>query len=123
AERVEHVNETAFNAARRSDENFQARIAEAEKLTARAAQAADEAADSVRRRMESVLEAAKSESTAIEREIQALGDRLGSLPETARMRARETVDILRQGLEGLNAAAMTAAEEAQEIDAAFQSRI
>ena len=49
--------------------------------------------------------------------------RLGELPEIARDRATEAADSLRRGLDGLNAAAIAAAEEAQEIDAAFQARI
>ncbi|WP_421790985.1 hypothetical protein [Hyphobacterium sp.] len=121
--RIETINEKAFDAARRADEAFESRLKEAEKLTSRAALAADEAAESVKRRMETVLASAKNEAASIEREIEKLSDKLAELPESAQQRAKEASDALRRGLEGLNAAALAAAEEAQEIDAAFQSRI
>lgn len=123
ATRIEDINEKAFEAARKADETFESRLKEAEKLTSRAALAADEAAESVKRRMETVLQAAQDESASIEREIEKLSNKLAELPESAQLRAKEASDALRRGLEGLNSAALAAAEEAQEIDAAFQSRI
>ncbi|SDM32109.1 coiled-coil domain-containing protein [Maricaulis salignorans] len=122
-QKVEHSNEIAFNAAQRSDDAFQQRLAEADKLTARASQVADEAAESVRRRLEAVLASARVETQTVERHIDSMTDRLAELPVMARERAQEAADALRRGLEGLNAAAMVAAEESQEIDAAFQARI
>lgn len=123
ASKVEQTNEAAFAAARRSDEAFDLRLAEADKLTKRASIAADEAAESVRKRLEAVLASARSETQTVERYIETMTARLDELPGVARDRAQETADTLRRGLEGLNAAAMAAAEEAQEIDAAFQARI
>ena len=99
------------------------RLAEAEKLTSKASQAADDAAESVRRRLEAVLASARAETQTVERQVEGMTERLDALPELARGRAQEAADALRRGLEGLNAAAMAAAEEAQEIDAAFQARI
>ncbi|WP_339748894.1 hypothetical protein [uncultured Maricaulis sp.] len=122
-EKVEHANEIAFNAAKRSDDAFQLRLAEADKLTARASQVADEAAESVRRRLEAVLASARVETQTVERHIDTMTTRLAEMPVMARERAQEAADALRRGLEGLNAAAMVAAEESQEIDAAFQARI
>jgi len=121
--RIEEVNEKAFDAARKADESFEARLKDAEKLTSRAALAADEAAETVKRRLETVLETTRTESKLIEREIEILTDKLAELPASAKMRAHEASDALRRGLDGLNAAAMAAAEEAQEFDSAFQSRI
>jgi hypothetical protein len=121
--KVEKTNEAAYEAARRSDEAFEQRLAEAEKLTRRASQAADDAADNVKRRLEAVLASAKAETATVERHIESMTERLSEMPGLARDRAQEAADALRRGLDGLNAAAMAAAEEAQEIDAAFQSRI
>lgn len=123
AEKVERTNEAAFEAARRSDEAFETRLKDAEKLTSRASQVADDAAESVRRRLEAVLASARAETQTVERQIDSMTQRLGELPEIARDRATEAADSLRRGLDGLNAAAIAAAEEAQEIDAAFQARI
>jgi uncharacterized protein YoxC len=123
ADKVERTNEAAFDAARRSDETFEIRMNEAEKITARASQAADDAAESVRRRLEAVLASARAETQTVERHIDTMTDRLGELPVMARERSQEAADTLRRGLEGLNSAALAAAEEAQEIDAAFQARI
>ena len=121
--KVEKTNQAAYEAARRSDEAFELRLAEADKLTRRAAQAADEAAETVRRRLEAVLKSARTETETVERQIATMTDRLAEMPVLARDRAQEAADALRRGLDGLNAAAMAAAEEAQEIDAAFQARI
>lgn len=77
----------------------------------------------MRRRLASVLDSARTESESVERQIEAMTTRLSEMPVLARERAEEAADVLRRGLEGLNAAAMAAAEEAQEIDAAFQARI
>tara|TARA_R110000868_G_scaffold11516_2_gene56269 strand:+ start:5402 stop:7459 length:2058 start_codon:yes stop_codon:yes gene_type:complete len=121
--KVERTNEISFDVAKRSDEAFQQRLAEADKLTARASQVADEAAESVRRRLEAVIVSARTESENVERQIDSMTNRLAEMPVMARERAQEAADALRRGLEGLNAAAMVAAEESQEIDAAFQARI
>lgn len=122
-QKVEHTNEVAFDAAKRSDDAFAQRLAEADKLTSRASQVADEAAEAVRRRLEAVLASARVETQNVERHIDTMTNRLAELPVMARERAQEAADALRRGLEGLNAAAMVAAEESQEIDAAFQARI
>ena len=121
--KVEKTNEAAYEAARRSDEAFELRMAEADKLTKRAAKAADEAAETVRRRLEAVLTSARTETETVERHVESMTARLAEMPVMARDRAQEAADALRRGLDGLNAAAMAAAEEAQEIDAAFQARI
>lgn len=123
SEKVERTNQTAFEAVHRSDQAFEQRLAEAEKLTARASQAADDAAESVKRRLEAVLASARAESQTVERQIDKMTERLGELPVMARERAQEATDTLRRGLEGLNAASLAAAEEAQDIDSAFQARI
>ena len=123
ADKVERTNEASFDAARRSDETFELRMNEAEKITARASQAADDAAESVRRRLEAVLASARAETQTVERHIETMTERLAELPVMARERSQEAADTIRRGLEGLNAAALAAAEEAQEIDAAFQARI
>lgn len=123
AEKVEKTNEAAFDAAKRSDETFELRLSEAEKLTARAAQAADDAAETVKRRLEAVLASARAETQTVERQLEHMTERLSEMPVMARERAQEAADTLRRGLEGLNAASLAAAEEAQDIDAAFQSRI
>lgn len=123
ASKVQQANEAAYEAANRSDQAFEMRLAEAEKLTSKASQAADDAAESVRRRLEAVLASARAETQTVERHVEGMTERLDQLPELARGRAQEAADALRRGLEGLNAAAMAAAEEAQEIDSAFQARI
>jgi hypothetical protein len=123
SDKVEHTNEAAFAAARRSDEAFDSRMAEAEKLTARASQAADDASEAVRRRLDAVLASARAETQTVERQIETMTERLGEMPIMAKDRAQEAADAVRRGLEGLNSAALAAAEEAQEIDAAFQARI
>ena len=123
AAKVEKTNESAYEAARRSDEAFEQRLAEADKLTQRASRAADDAAEAVRKRLAEVLTAAREESETVERHIETMTNRLSEMPNMARDRAQEAADALRRGLDGLNAAAMAAAEEAQEIDAAFQARI
>ncbi len=123
ANKVQQANEAAYEAANRSDQAFEMRLAEAEKLTAKASRAADDAAESVRRRLEAVLASARAETQTVERQVETMTERLDELPGLARDRAQDAADALRRGLEGLNAAAMAAAEEAQEIDAAFQARI
>ncbi len=123
AAKVEKTNESAYEAARRSDEAFEQRLAEADKLTQRASRAADEAAESVRKRLADVLKTARQESETIERHLETMAERLAEMPNMARDRAQEATDAVRRGLDGLNSAALAAAEEAQEIDAAFQARI
>jgi len=123
SDKVEQTNQTAFEAAKRSDQAFEQRLAEAEKLTNRASQAADDAAESVKRRLEAVIASARAETQTVERQIDQMTERLAELPVMARERAQEATDTLRRGLEGLNAASLAAAEEAQDIDATFQARI
>ena len=63
---------------------------DAEKLTSRAALATDEAAESVKRRLQTVLETAREESAAIEREID---EALDAIRATARERGFTTRDL------------------------------
>ena len=97
ADKVERTNEAAFEAARRSDEAFETRLKDAEKLTARASQVADDAAESVRRRLEAVLASARAETQTVERHIDTMTERLGEMPLMARERAQEAADALRRG--------------------------
>ena len=59
----------------------------------------------------------------LEKATRALEEKLSALPRTADQQARDLQDKLQRGLSGLNAAARSAADEAEEIDAAFQTRI
>ena len=77
----------------------------------------------MKRRLEAVLASARAETQTVERQLEHMTERLSEMPVMARERAQEAADTLRRGLEGLNAASLAAAEEAQDIDAAFQARI
>ena len=99
--------------------------------SAEQARAALEAyADVIAKRLEQANEASFSaagwaEKTfeKLEKATRNLEEKLAALPRTADEQARDLQDKLQRGLAGLNAAARSAADEAEEIDAAFQARI
>jgi hypothetical protein len=105
--------------------------AEALKQAAQEARdALDAYAEVIAKRLEQANEASFSAASwadktfeKLEQATRKLEGKLAALPETADAQARDLQDKLRKGLEGLNEAARSAAEEAEEIDAGFQARI
>lgn len=120
---LERVSESGFEVARRSDEAYQARLREAEDLTARAEKAAEEAAEAVRKQLSETLDAARRESRRIEDELSGLRSKLEDAPDAARDAAKAMQRTLEDGLAQLNETAQTASDQARDIDALFQSRI
>ncbi len=108
-----------------------ARQASELKQSAEQARAALEAyAEVIAKRLEQANEASFSASgwaektfEKLEKATRDLEEKLAALPRTADEQARDLQDKLQRGLAGLNAAARAAADEAEEIDAAFQVRI
>ncbi len=133
--------EEVLEKARSSVQKVQEDTSEAVQLSARQtrelqdsaeqARAALEAyADVIAKRLEQANEASFSaagwaEKTfeKLEKATRDLEEKLAALPRTADEQARDLQDKLQRGLAGLNAAARSAADEAEEIDAAFQARI
>jgi hypothetical protein len=105
--------------------------AEALKQAAQEARdALDAYAEVIAKRLEQANEASFSAASwadktfeKLEQATRKLEGKLAALPETADAQAQDLQDKLRKGLEGLNEAARSAAEEAEEIDAGFQARI
>ncbi len=106
---------------------------QAEELTAAAGEARsalDAYAEVIAKRLEQANEASFSAASWADKTFErleaatlTLENKLSALPETADAQARDLQDKLRKGLAGLNEAARTAADEAEEIDAGFQARI
>ncbi len=108
-----------------------ARQAEELKIAAEEARnALDAYAEVIAKRLEQANEASFSAASwadktfeRLDAATQGLEAKLATLPQAADAQAQDLQDKLRRGLAGLNAAARSAADEAEEIDASFQARI
>ncbi len=123
---TEDVHTTISVAARQQKDQAEA----LKNAASEAHQALDDYAQVIAKRLEQANEASFSAASwadktfeRLEETTKVLEQKLSALPETADAQARDLHNKLREGLASLNAAARDAAGEAEQMDAAFQSRI
>lgn len=121
--RIDNLGEAAFDAARRADEAFEARLAAARKLFDESSSLIDEAGERAHVRLDANLGDVRATVTEIEAALSEIDDRSARLPEEARARIAEIRASVEEGLESMAAGARKAAEETKAVDAAFQERV
>lgn len=121
--RIDNLGEAAFDAARRADEAFEARLAAARKLFDESSSLIDEAGERAHQRMDANLGDVRATVTEIEAALAEIDDRSARLPGEARARISEIRASVEEGLEAMAAGARKAAEETKAVDAAFQERV
>lgn len=121
--KVEQLGESTFEAAARAERVLERRIEDAEKAIERVSRLAENADLALHERFEQSLETWREQLVHIEQRIDTVGQNLGTIPEAAREGVVELESAVRRGIEGLRAAARSAADEAREIDSALQARM
>jgi len=121
--RVDQLNEAAFEARKKADDVFEARLNEARGLIEQSAGMVDQAGDKARERLEGWITTAREALADVERVLADISARAEALPAEAERRAEALRVSMQQNLGDLMTSARTAAEETQALDAAFQHRV
>jgi hypothetical protein len=121
--RVDGLGEAAFEAGRRADEAFEARMTAARRLIEDSTAMVEAASAKASARLESDFSALNSTLAQVESALSEIDGRAARLPEEAKARIEEIRAAVEKGLETMSAAARKAAEETEAADAGFHARV
>lgn len=121
--RLDTLGEAAFDAARRADEAFEARLAAAKRLFDESAALIDAAGERAHSRLDANLGEVRNSVTDLEAVLAEIDERAAQMPADAKAKVDEIRLSVEQGLESVAASARRAAEETKEVDSAFQDRV
>jgi hypothetical protein len=122
-ERVDNLGEAAFGAGQKADAVFEARLKDARTLIEQSAQLVTEAGERSSRRLDEGLASARTTIGELEALLSEVESRAAQLPADAHARVETVRQSIERGMDELMASARRAAEETQNIDAAFQERV
>ena len=120
---VDQLGEIVLVAGQKADAVFEARMAEARQIIEQSAQLVDEAGVKTGERLKAGVEAAQATLAALEAVLVEMDRRLARAPAEAEAHTTAIRLNVERGIEALMVSARHAAEETQNIDAAFQERV
>jgi predicted nucleic acid-binding Zn-ribbon protein len=120
---VDQLGEVAFAAGQKAVVAFDARLDEARQIIERSASLVDEASAKTSERLNQGVAAARDTLAALEATLIEIDQRLARAPIDAQAQTQAIRQNVERGIEALMASARSAAEETQNIDAAFQERV
>ncbi len=120
---VDQLGEVAFEAGQKAAVAFDARLDEARQVIERSAMLVDEASAKTSERLNQGVAAARDTLAALEATMLEIDQRLARAPADAQAQTEAIRQNVERGIEALMASARSAAEETQNIDAAFQERV
>jgi predicted nucleic acid-binding Zn-ribbon protein len=120
---VDQLGEVAFAAGQKAVVAFDARLDEARQIIERSASLVDEASAKTSERLNQGVAAARDTLAALEATLIEIDQRLARAPVDAQAQTQAIRQNVERGIEALMASARSAAEETQNIDAAFQERV
>lgn len=121
--RVDGLGEAAFEAGRRADQAFDARMATARRLVEESASVVEAAGARTAEKIETDVKAMAAAIAEIEDALSQIDGRAARLPEEAKARIDEIRAAVADGLNALSAATRKVAEETEAADAAFHDRV
>jgi hypothetical protein len=120
---VDQLGETAFAVGRTASVAFEARLAEARQIIEQSAQLVDEAGARTGERLAQGVETARDTLAGLQAVLAEIDQRLAHAPAAAQAQTEAIRQNVEHGIEALMASARSAAQETQNIDAAFQERV
>jgi hypothetical protein len=120
---VDQLGETAFAVGRTANVAFEARLAEARQIIEQSAQLVDEAGARTGERLTQGAGAARDTLAGLQAVLAEIDQRLAHAPAAAQAQTEAIRQNVEHGIEALMASARSAAQETQNIDAAFQERV
>jgi hypothetical protein len=120
---VDQLGEAAFAAGQKATVAFDSRLAEAREIIERSAKLVDEAGSKTSERLNQGVEAARETLGSLQDLLAEIDQRLSRAPADAQAQTEAIRQNVERGIEALMASARSAAEETQNIDAAFQERV
>jgi hypothetical protein len=120
---VDQLGEAAFAAGQKATVAFDARLAEAREIIERSAKLVDEAGSKTSERLNQGVGAARETLESLQGLLAEIDQRLSRAPADAQAQTEAIRQNVERGIEALMASARSAAEETQNIDAAFQERV
>jgi hypothetical protein len=121
--RVDGLGQAAFEAGRRAEDAYEARMAAARKLIEESANLVEAAGKRTAGKIEADLAAMTQAVGQIGQALSEIDGRAARLPEEAKARIDEIRSAVEQGLDALAAATRRAAQETQAADADFHERV
>ena len=120
---VDQLGETAFAVGQTASAAFDARLAEARQIIEQSARLVDEAGAKSSERLNQGVEAARDTLTGLQAALVEIDQRLAQAPAAAQAQTEAIRHNVEHGIEALMTSARSAAQETQNIDAAFQERV
>jgi hypothetical protein len=120
---VDQLGEVAFAAGQKAIVAFDARLAEARAIIEQSAQLVDEAAAKTSERLNAGTNSARDTLAALQAVMVEIDRRLAQAPIEAQAQTEAIRQNVEHGIEALMQSARNAAQETQNIDAAFQERV
>lgn len=121
--RIENMRQSSFEINQDADKFAAARLKDSQDLILNSTALLNEAGDKINERFAQVAIACSDQARAIEDLIDGLNSRLETLPQEAKARAEAVEEALGQTLDRFNVMGRKAAEDARQLDEAFQSRL
>lgn len=121
--RVDQLSEAAFSAHQKADGIFESRLEDARNLIEQSAAMVEQAGAATAQKLEQGANVARAALADLERMLDEVDKRAERLPEAAKDKVEEVRASVEQSMDDLLASARRAAEETQNIDAAFQDRV
>jgi hypothetical protein len=120
---VDQLGEAAFVAGQKAIVAFDARLAEARTIIEQSAHLVDEAAAKTSERLNEGVNSARDTLASLEAVMVEIDRRLAQAPAQAQAQTEAIRQNVERGIEALMESARNAAQETQNIDAAFQERV
>ncbi len=120
---VDQLGEAAFAAGQKAIVAFDARLAEARTIIEQSAGMVDEAAAKTSERLNAGTDSARDTLAALQGVMAEIDKRLAEAPAQAEAQTEAIRQNVERGIEALMQSARNAAQETQNIDAAFQERV
>ncbi len=120
---VDQLGEAAFAAGQKATVAFDARLAEAREIIERSAKLVDEAGSKTSERLNQGVGAARETLESLQGLLAEIDQRLSRAPADAQAQTEAIRQNVERGIEALMTSARSAAEETQNIDAAFLERV
>ena len=122
-DRIDQLGESAFAAGQKADAVFEARLNDARALIEQTVELVEEAGHRSAVRLGEGVAMARATLAQLEAVMGEVDERIARLPNDAQTRTEAVRESIERGMEDLMASARRAAEETQNIDAAFQDRV
>jgi methyl-accepting chemotaxis protein len=121
--RVDNLRQQTFEMNQEADNFAQNRLNSARDIIEQSSKLLNEVGDKINTRFEEVANSAANQAGSVEKILEQLNARLDTIPQNAQAKAQEVEALLASTLSALNEEGKKAAQEAEELNDKFQSKL